>query len=128
MSDDGKDAPRAVDRLSAAHYVWGGVCDGWRLLAGADLAVIEERVPAGTGEVRHEHARARQFFYVIEGRARIEFDAHVVRLEPGQGVEVPPGTAHRFVNDGDADVRFLVISAPSTAGDRQDLDAAPPTS
>ncbi|HTV00951.1 MAG TPA: cupin domain-containing protein [Luteitalea sp.] len=110
-----------VDRTSAIHYTWGNVCEGWRLLAGADLAVIEERVPAGAGEVRHVHRRARQFFYVLEGQARMEFDGRAVQLHVGQGVEVSPGVPHRFANDGAVDVRFLVISSPSTAGDREDL-------
>jgi mannose-6-phosphate isomerase-like protein (cupin superfamily) len=109
-----------VDRASAEHYTWGDVCDGWRLLAGADLAVIEERVPPAAAEVRHVHARARQFFYVLEGRARLECDGYVVDVGPNQGVHVPPGTVHRFVNAGAHDVRFLVISAPSTSGDRID--------
>ena len=112
---------RAVDTHLAEHYTWGGVCDGWRLLADADLTVIEERVPAGAAEVRHVHARARQFFYVLAGDARLEFDDHVVDVRAGQGVHVPPGVPHRFVNAGDGDVRFLVISSPSTAGDRVDL-------
>lgn len=112
---------QVVDRASATHYTWGAVCDGWRLLAGGDLAVTEERVPPGAGETRHVHARARQFFYVLAGRARLEFDDHAVELGSGQGVQVPPGVPHRFANPGDADVRFLVISAPATAEDRIDL-------
>lgn len=111
----------AVDRHSSEHYAWGGVCDGWRLLANDDLTVIEERVPPGAGEVRHLHGRARQFFYVLDGHACIEFDDHVLDVRAGQGVHVPPGVPHRFVNAGERDVRFLVISSPSTAGDRVDL-------
>jgi hypothetical protein len=41
--------------VDAEHYVWGSVCDGWRLLNEADLSVIQERVPPGQGEVRHFH-------------------------------------------------------------------------
>ncbi len=112
---------KSVSRETADHYVWGGVCDGWRLLDGSDLSVIEERVPAGGAEVRHVHERARQFFYVLAGSARLEFESGAVELGPGQGLEVAPGAAHRFVNAGDGDVRFLVISTPTTRGDRTDL-------
>ena len=66
-----------VSTANAAHYVWGQQCDGWRLLAGDDLSVIEERMPPGTREVRHRHVRARQFFYVLEGRASLELDGIV---------------------------------------------------
>ena len=30
---------------NAEHYVWGDVCDGWRLLQREDMSVIQERVP-----------------------------------------------------------------------------------
>ena len=46
----------------------------------------------------------------------------------GQGLHVAPGTQHRFVNRSDADVVFLVISSPTTAGDRTNLPNATPAS
>jgi hypothetical protein len=49
-----------VDVHRAEYYSWGGVCDGWHLLKHPDLSVIQERVPAGAGEVRHYHMRARR--------------------------------------------------------------------
>jgi mannose-6-phosphate isomerase-like protein (cupin superfamily) len=107
-----------VDRHTAEHYRWGEVCDGWRLLDDPALSVIEECVPPGAAEVAHRHARARQFFYVLSGRATLEFDDAVVEFAAGQGVEVAPGVAHRFVNRSTAEVRFLVISAPNARGDR----------
>lgn len=113
--------PHPVDPGNAEHYVWGAGCDGWHLLKQPDLSVIRERVPPGASEVRHRHARARQFFFVLSGRARLEFDDSDVEFGPGQGVHVPAGSAHRFVNAGDEAVEFLVISAPSTAGDRENL-------
>jgi mannose-6-phosphate isomerase-like protein (cupin superfamily) len=109
---------RGVSREVAPHYVWGDGCDGWRLVDGHDLSVIEERVPAGRGEVRHAHARARQCFYILSGRAVLETDHGRLEMAAGQGAHVPPGVPHRFVNAGDDEVRFLVISAPSTRGDR----------
>lgn len=104
--------------------MWGEVCDGWRLLSLPDLSVIEERVPAGAGEVRHFHGRARQFFFVLSGRATLEFDGTSVTFGPGEGVHVPPGAAHRFANASGEDVVFLVVSAPSTAGDRTNVGVA----
>lgn len=100
------------------HYVWGAVCDGWHLLRSPDLSVIQERVPPGAGEVRHVHARARQFFFVLKGEAVIEYGETSVAFSAGQGVHVPPEVEHRFVNASSEEVIFLVISSPSTAGDR----------
>lgn len=115
-------SPRAVDRLAVPHYGWGQGCDGWRLLDGDDLSVIEERVPPGAVETWHVHERARQFFYILSGHAQLATTGGVVSLSAGMGAEVPPGVAHRFVNAGHQEVTFLVVSAPSTRGDRKDLD------
>ncbi|MCB1553259.1 MAG: cupin domain-containing protein [Xanthomonadales bacterium] len=113
--------PHALGRDEAEHYRWGEGCDGWHLRQGADLSVIEERVPAGVGECAHRHHRAEQVFYLLEGAAVMEFETHDVALAAGQSVQVPAGVAHRFVNRSAAAVRFLVISAPTTRGDREDL-------
>jgi mannose-6-phosphate isomerase-like protein (cupin superfamily) len=105
----------------AEHYTWGGVCDGWYLLKGADLSVIEERVPPGASEIRHHHSRARQFFYVLSGTATLEFDGFADTLGKGDGMHVSQSVVHRLVNNSLEDVLFLVISAPSTSGDRTNV-------
>jgi quercetin dioxygenase-like cupin family protein len=71
---------RAVDIRSGRHYRWGASSEGWHLLDGADLSVIQERVAPGDQERRHRHAAARQFFYILTGQATLEIDgAQVVR-------------------------------------------------
>jgi quercetin dioxygenase-like cupin family protein len=112
-----------VSRGSARHYPWGQACDGWHLLEGEDLSVIEERVPPGAGERRHRHRAARQFFYVLAGAARLEVEGAVHRLEAGEGLHVAPGQAHELRNEGPAELRFLVVSAPRSHGDREDAPA-----
>ena len=106
---------KVTDINNAEHYVWGEVYDGWHLLKTPDLSVIQERVPLGAGQVRHFHSKARQYFYVLSGTATLEFGAN-------QGVHVAPGIRHRFKNSGTTDVVFMVISSPSTMGDRQNVD------
>jgi mannose-6-phosphate isomerase-like protein (cupin superfamily) len=107
-----------ISITSAEHYVWGEVCDGWHLLKDPSLSVIQERVPPGAGETRHFHSRARQFFYVLAGVATLDFDDHSIELKAGEGYEIQPTIRHRFVNRSAEAVSFLVISAPSTQGDR----------
>ena len=99
---------------TAEHYKWGDVCDGWRLLNRPDLSVIQERIPPGAGEVRHFHSRARHL--------DIELRDQVFRISQGDSLEVPPGDAHRVRNDGDVDVSFIVVSAPTTQVDRTNLE------
>jgi len=108
----------AVSTANAQHYHWGDACDGWHLLAGDDLSVIEERMPPATAEQRHRHARARQFFYVLEGVATLELEGVTHSLRRGEGLHVPPGAAHQLRNDSAADARFLVVSVPKSHGDR----------
>lgn len=103
---------------NAEHYEWGDACEGWHLLAGDDLSVIEERMPPGTAEQRHRHERSRQFFYVLEGEAVLEMEGAAHVLCRGEGLHVPPGTAHQMRNDSAHDVRFIVVSAPKSHGDR----------
>ena len=110
-----------TNRSNARSYVWGAACDGWHLHEGEDLSVIQERMPAGTAEVRHRHLRARQFFYVLTGEARMELDGAEHRLGPGDGLHVAPLLAHRIRNEGPQDLHFIVISAPRSHGDREEL-------
>ncbi len=107
----------SVSTGNAEHYHWGQGCDGWHLLAGVDLSVIEERMSPGAAEVRHRHVRSRQFFYALEGMLTLELDGAVHQLQNGQGLQVLPGTAHQARNEGSVDARFLVVSAPRSHGD-----------
>ena len=110
--------PLPVSSKSAEHYTWGTACDGWHLVRSTDLSVIEERMPPGTAEVRHRHAHARQFFYVLAGELQIEVEGTTHLLSTGSGLEIEPGEAHQTVNRSGAPVTFLVVSQPASHGDR----------
>jgi mannose-6-phosphate isomerase-like protein (cupin superfamily) len=114
----------AIDTASAEHFTWGDACDGWHLMKQSDLSIVQERVPPGAGEVRHVHNRAQQFFYILSGSAVLELEDRAVHCRAGQGVPVSPGIVHRFANSGNQEVVFLVISSPSTTGDRINIEPA----
>ena len=107
-----------VSKQTAEHYSWGENCDGWHLLRSNEFSVIEERMPPGTSEVAHYHARSRQFFYVLSGTLSILRDGAPHQLTAEHGLEVAPKVIHRVLNHTEADVRFLVISTPPSHGDR----------
>jgi mannose-6-phosphate isomerase-like protein (cupin superfamily) len=107
-----------VSIANAEHYTWGDVCDGWHLLKRNDISAIQERVPAGGAEVMHYHDLARQFFYILEGEGTMMFENEAVTMKKGDGLEIPPQVKHQFKNLSNADVHFLVISVPTTRGDR----------
>ena len=110
-----------VSLANAEHYIWGVVCDGWHLLKHQELSIIQERVPAGSAEVMHYHTKARQFFYVLEGEGAMAVEDTLIVLTKGQGIEIAPHVKHQFKNESNSDVHFLVISVPSTRGDRVNL-------
>ena len=110
---------------NAEHYTWGVTCEGWRLLNGPDLAVIQERVPPGRGEIRHYHSRSRQLFYVLQGRLEIELNGETHLLGEGDSLEIPPPLPHCVRNSSNGDADFLVISSPSTIGDRVEAQLLP---
>jgi mannose-6-phosphate isomerase-like protein (cupin superfamily) len=103
---------------NAEHYIWGEICDGWHLLKRDDLSIIRERVPVGAAEIIHYHSKARQFFYILDGEGTMDFEDRQVVLHQGQGLEIPPQVRHQFRNQSNADVHFLLISVPTTRGDR----------
>jgi quercetin dioxygenase-like cupin family protein len=122
-----------ISRETAPHYEWGDHCESWHLLSRPDLTVVYERLPAGASERRHQHAKTRQFLYVLRGRALLLMDGQRQIVEAGQGAEILPGSHHRLGNETGGDLEFLVISHPHrrgqvgaapTAGQAGDVDTA----
>lgn len=112
--------PQPTSRTVAQEYGWGDGCQGWHLVRAQNLSVIEERMPPGTCETRHWHARARQFFYVLSGTLTLEVEGVTHSLSARTGLELPQGMAHQVINETTTDVEFLVISEPPTRGDRHE--------
>jgi uncharacterized cupin superfamily protein len=110
--------PQPTSTKVGKHYSWGQGCDGWHLVHAAGLSVIEERMPPGTCEQRHWHARSLQVFYVLAGTLTLEVEGERHALGPRSALELPQGTAHQAFNETDGEVWFLVISTPPAQGDR----------
>lgn len=110
-----------ISKANAEHYLWGGDCDGWHLVKNQNLSVIHERMPVGRAEQRHYHEQARQCFFVLSGQLTMALNGERVTLTAGEAIEIPPLAPHQARND----VEFLVISQPTTRGDRVDLTTSP---
>jgi mannose-6-phosphate isomerase-like protein (cupin superfamily) len=108
----------AISKATAEHYTWGQGCDGWYLVKNDQMTVIRERMPPGTAETLHKHAKARQFFFVLAGLAVMEHGGLVTTLTPDTGLEIPPGVPHRILNNGKTDLEILVTSLPPSHADR----------
>ncbi len=103
------------------HYIWGQGCDGWNLVDTAELSVKKERILPHTGEQLHYHERARQFFFILKGRATFEFPYGRQEVCEQEGLEIPPGQHHRILNETGEDLEIILCSQPSTTGDRINL-------
>jgi mannose-6-phosphate isomerase-like protein (cupin superfamily) len=110
-----------ISKANAERYTWGEICDGWRLVNRSELSIIHERMPANTREVRHYHQTARQFFFILSGAATLEVNGVRETLRELQGLEIAPTIPHQMMNESNQDVEFLVISHPTTQGDRVNL-------
>jgi len=109
---------QVISTQTAERYTWADSCDGWHLLRSDEVSVIQEKMPPKSSEASHFHARSRQFFYVLSGTLTIVMDGSTHTIGTEQGLEIPPKTVHRVFNDGESEVRFLVVSAPPSHGDR----------
>lgn len=111
--------PASRDTQTA--YQWGDGGVGWPLVETMGLLVVEETLAPGCGEKHHYHNQAAQCFYMLAGRAVMQFaDGQTVEIGTGMALHIPPETGHAIDNQSDEEIRFLVISAPSTRGDRHE--------
>ena len=111
---------QTVSRDTQTAYKWGEGGVGWPLVDTDGLLVIEETLAPGCREVRHHHNKAAQCFYILEGHASIEIDCQIGILDKGMSLHIQPRSVDAVANNSSIDVRFLVISAPSTRSDRQE--------
>ncbi|MFK7868264.1 MAG: cupin domain-containing protein [Roseobacter sp.] len=112
---------KVVSVTSVPRSVWGANCSAWELVGTQGLSVKLEEMPPGTAETRHRHAQARQVFFGLSGILQIEVAGEVHQITPETALDVPPGVAHQARNTSEVMARFLVISAPGTAQDREEL-------
>lgn len=106
---------------NAEHYFWGEQCSGWQLVQSEGLSVIQELMPAATKEQKHFHSRAQQFFYILKGTATFEIEGAVERVEAFCGLHIKAGIWHQIRNESGEELHFLVISQPSSRGDRTNV-------
>ncbi len=97
----------------------GGV--GWSLVETDGLLVIEETLAPGCSENRHYHAKAAQYFYVLECTALMKIDGQNKVLAQGMAEHIHPRIDHAIANESSNEIQFLVISAPSTRSDRNEI-------
>ena len=87
----------------------------WIVSALPTLTVTWSRYAAGEqGPGLHVHREHTDAFYVLDGtvRFRVGPDGKPIDVGAGGFVAVPPGIAHAFANESDAEANWLNFHAP----------------
>jgi len=103
---------------NSEHYKWGNNCNGWHLVKSEKLSIIEELMPANTSEQKHYHNFSEQYFYILNGTATFEMEKEIVEVNKGEGIHIYPQVVHQIKNEKSTDLEFIVISQPTSRGDR----------
>jgi mannose-6-phosphate isomerase-like protein (cupin superfamily) len=70
------------------------------------------RLPPRSANTLHKHARAEEFYVVLEGTGRIRIGAETLTVPRYGGVLVGPNLLRQVFNDTGAEVLWLIVGAP----------------
>ena len=81
--------------------------------SGGAYFAMEALVPPGGGPPPHIHTREDETFYLLEGEVEFLLGDDLVVAGPGDFVNVPRGTVHRFRNAGAETARMVLTFSPA---------------
>jgi mannose-6-phosphate isomerase-like protein (cupin superfamily) len=106
--------PHALPEVFTLDAEFGAIAALWSPRIVAELNGQAVKLARVAGEfVWHDHREEDEFFLVLDGTLRIEFEHGVVELRAGQGCVVPRGVRHRPSADGEC--RVLLFEPLATA-------------
>jgi mannose-6-phosphate isomerase-like protein (cupin superfamily) len=73
-------------------------------------SLAEATLPAGAATERHWHKLSEEFYFILEGRGRMEIDGETAEVGPGDAILIPPGAWHQIT--AEQPLRFLCCCAP----------------
>ena len=93
-----------------------GALDWTNVLAAADLAgrhlnfFHDDVLAPGVSIGVHHHSQDEEYYYILSGRGKMTLDGELFPVAAGDITAVYPGGCHGLENDGDEDLRIIVIS------------------
>lgn len=75
-------------------------------------SLAEARLPPGQATDPHYHPQTEEIYYILQGTARMQIEAQVQNVGPGDAIAIPPGAPHQITNTGDEPLIFLCCCAP----------------
>jgi mannose-6-phosphate isomerase-like protein (cupin superfamily) len=73
-------------------------------------SLAEATMAAGQSTERHYHKICEEFYFLLEGTARMEVDKETRDVGPGDAILIPPGARHQIT--AKSGLRFLCCCAP----------------
>jgi quercetin dioxygenase-like cupin family protein len=70
------------------------------------------RLRPGQASTQHRHFETHELYVVLEGTGRVRVDGEVLTLDPLSALLVEPEHVRQLFNDTEADVLWLIVSAP----------------
>ena len=83
------------------------------VLADGDYTLIDMLLPPGDQPPLHVHHESDETFYVLEGEVEFLLGDETTLAGPGDFVNVPRGTVHRFRNTGTETARLVLTFTPA---------------
>jgi quercetin dioxygenase-like cupin family protein len=109
--------PDALDPLTN-----GEIFQIWQTLKSDEIEVHYTHIGAGRNTGAHSHPDASHFLIIISGLAHAWLDGTMVRLEPGDFLEIPRFVVHDFAADPAGDVWDLSVTHPGWDVQNMDYD------
>jgi mannose-6-phosphate isomerase-like protein (cupin superfamily) len=76
-------------------------------------SLAEATVQPGGSTQRHYHKASEEFYFILEGRGRMEIDGEERAVGPGDAILIPAGSWHTIA--AEERLRFLCCCAPPYA-------------
>ncbi len=70
------------------------------------------RLPPNSANTLHQHIRAEEFYFVLEGTGRMRVGTETLTVPKYGGVLVRPEVLRQVFNDTTAEVLWLIVGAP----------------
>ena len=79
----------------------------WRETGSTDLCIGLGRLEPGKILGLHHHKDDAEFYYVLEGRAKVTVEDELIDATPGTAIYIPVAAKHSILNDGKEKFVFL---------------------
>lgn len=76
-------------------------------------SLAEARLEPGMATEPHYHPLTEEIYYILDGTARMQIDADVRDVKPGDAIAIPPGARHQITNTGTSTLKLLCCCAPA---------------